>query len=163
MHMSPDAALALLPFALVIGLWVAWSDLKFMKIPNKAVIALTISFAVVGVLVLPFGEFAWRWLHLAVVLVVGFLLNMARALGAGDAKYAAAMAPFIATGDIARFMMLFAAVLFLSFFLHRILRMIAPLRNATADWESWTNAKFPMGLALGPSLAFYLAIAAFGA
>jgi len=33
---SPLAAAALLPFALFIGFWVSFSDLKFMRIPNQA-------------------------------------------------------------------------------------------------------------------------------
>ncbi len=41
-------ALWFLPFVLPIALWVAWSDMKFMKIPNKAVLALVAVFAVVG-------------------------------------------------------------------------------------------------------------------
>ena len=34
------------------------------------------------------------------------------------------------------------------------------VRRAVPDWESWTAEKFPMGLALGPGLALYLALAA---
>ena len=34
------AALTFLPFAAAIGIWVAWSDMSSMKIPNKAVLAL---------------------------------------------------------------------------------------------------------------------------
>jgi prepilin peptidase CpaA len=31
---------SLLPFVLPIAIWVAWSDMKRMKIPNKAVLAM---------------------------------------------------------------------------------------------------------------------------
>ncbi|KAJ54089.1 membrane protein [Actibacterium mucosum KCTC 23349] len=160
MHLSSTAALAFLPFASVIGLWVAWSDLKFMKIPNRAVFALALCFAVVGIVVLPFGEYLWRWSHLAVVLAIGFVLNLLRMIGAGDAKYAAAMAPFIPLGDAIWFMLLFCAILPASFFIHRGARMLPPVRKAAPDWVSWDSRKFPMGLALGPVLAIYLVFAA---
>ena len=52
--MLPNAAaLTFLPFALAIGIWVAWSDMRFMKIPNKAVLALGAVYLAVGFLVLP--------------------------------------------------------------------------------------------------------------
>ncbi len=37
-----------LPPVAAIGLWVAWSDMKFMKIPNTAVIALALAYLVIG-------------------------------------------------------------------------------------------------------------------
>ena len=42
MQTTASAALYFLPFVTVICLWVAWSDLARMKIPNYAVIALAI-------------------------------------------------------------------------------------------------------------------------
>ncbi|MDF0599804.1 prepilin peptidase [Psychromarinibacter sp. C21-152] len=149
-----------LPFVLPIGLWVAWSDLKFMKIPNKAVYALTAVFVVVGLIAVPLADYPWRLLHLVVVLVVGFGLNVAGALGAGDAKFAAAMAPFIPLADARAFLMLLAAVLLAAFVTHRAARALPALRAHTGDWTSWRRNDFPMGLALGPALVFYLALAA---
>lgn len=163
MTQSPFVALAFLPFVTVIGLWVAWSDLKFMKIPNRAVVALTLCFAVVGLAALPFTEYLWRWSHLAVVLAIGFALNMFRMVGAGDAKYAAAMAPFVALSDAIPFMFLFCAALPMSFLLHRVARRLPPVRAIAPDWVSWTSPKFPMGLALGPVLVVYLLFAAVSA
>lgn len=155
------AALVLLPFASAVALWVMWSDMKFMRIPNKAVLALVVVFLVVGPFVLPFETWLWRWLHLGVVLVVGFVLSSARLVGAGDAKFAAAMAPFIDLADIGMFAYLFAAVLMASFFTHRGARHIPAVRRATPDWESWERRKdFPMGLALGGVLILYLVLVA---
>jgi prepilin peptidase CpaA len=34
--------------------------------------------------------------------------------------------------------------------------MVPPLRRVTEDWASWTHKDFPMGLALGGTLIFYL-------
>lgn len=161
MAADATAALVFLPFAAFIAFWVMWSDMKFMRIPNKAVLALVAVFLVVGPFVLPFEAWLWRWAHLAVVLVVGFVLSSLRLLGAGDAKFAAAMAPFVDLGDLTLFVYLFAAVLLASFVTHRGARHLAVVRRATPDWESWTRKKdFPMGLALGGVLILYLALAA---
>ncbi len=47
--MTAGAATALLPFALAIGIWVSWSDMKFMKIPNKSVIALLLVWLLIAI------------------------------------------------------------------------------------------------------------------
>ncbi|MFA7433189.1 MAG: prepilin peptidase [Gemmobacter sp.] len=159
METTAATALWFLPFVVPIAIWVAWSDMKFMKIPNKAVLALAAVFLVVGPIALPLAEWGWRWTHLAVVLVIGFLMSMATMIGAGDAKFAAAMAPFIALGDLGLFMGLLAAALLGAFLAHRLLRAWPAFRNATPDWVSWTHHKFPMGLALGGALVMYLVAA----
>jgi len=110
MQMPALAALVLLLPAVLIGIWVAWNDMKFMKIPNLAVLALTAVFVVLGPIALPFDTYLWQLSHLPMVLVVGFVLNLAGAIGAGDAKFAAAMAPFFATGDLRLVMALAAAM-----------------------------------------------------
>lgn len=161
MSITAHAALWFLPFALPICIWVAWSDLKFMKIPNNSVMALTAVFLLIGLIVVPLAEYPWRLLHLVVVLVVGFALNMAGMIGAGDAKFAAAMAPFVPLGDFRLFLFLFAIVLVAAFVTHRLFRMIPAMRGLTGDWVSWTSRKFPMGLALGGSLVIYLVFGVF--
>ncbi|OLS51400.1 prepilin peptidase [Rhodovulum sulfidophilum] len=157
------AALWFLPFATPIALWAALSDLRTMTIPNRAVLALVAVYALVGFAALPLSPWAWRWLHLAVVLVLGFVLNLTGAVGAGDAKFAAAMAPFIAPPDIGAFLLLLAATIPASFVAHRLARRIAALRQALSDWASWEARDFPMALALGPALILYLGLAAIGA
>ncbi len=148
--------LAFLPFVTAIGIWVAWSDMKFMKIPNKAVLALAAVWLVVGLPVMPLNLWLWGWALGAVVLLAGFVANLGGLLGAGDAKFAAAMAPFFVAADPRYVAGLFAACLLGAFVSHRGLRLIAPYRAATADWASWTNKDFPMGLALSGTLIFYL-------
>lgn len=152
-------ALWLLIPALPVAIWVAWSDMKFMRITNRAVLVLVAGFAVAGLIALPLPDYGWRWLHLAVVLVVGFALTTAGLVGGGDSKFAAAMAPFIALGDLRFFLVLFAACLVAAFISHRLLRRIPAVTNATPDWVSWTHRKFPMGLALAGALVIYLALA----
>jgi prepilin peptidase CpaA len=155
-----SAALWFLPFVTPIALWVMWSDMATMRIPNKAVLALTLVFAVVGLVALPFEDWAWRWAHLGVVLLIGFILSAAGLLGAGDAKFAAAMAPFVAVQDLGLFLPLFAAILLAAFAAHRTVRALPALRGMTPDWASWQSKQFPMGLALGAGLVAYLGLAA---
>jgi prepilin peptidase CpaA len=150
-------------FAGPIGIWVAWNDMAFMKIPNRAVVALFAVFVVVGLLALPFEDYLWRYVQFAGVLALGFVLNAARAVGAGDAKFAAAMAPFVDPGDARVVLVLFAAVLIAAFVTHRAARTIPAMRAAFPAWESWSRKDFPMGLALGGTLIFYLLLGiAFG-
>ncbi len=151
----------LLPFALPICIWVAWSDMKFMKIPNQAVMALGIVFIVIGLIAVPLAEYPWRLLQLVVVLLIGFVLNMIGSIGAGDAKFAAAAAPYFAPGDARLLIYLFAAVLLAAFLTHRLARHVPALRRMTPDWQSWERKDFPMGLALGGTLAIYLLLGAF--
>lgn len=145
-----------------ICLWIMWSDLASMKIPNKAVLAAMVVFATVGVVLLPFDAYLWRWLQFAVVLGIGFVLSSIGALGAGDAKFAAAMALFIAPGDIAPFLLMFSFILIATFALHRAARAIPGIRNAFPTWESWHRKEFPMGIALAPALMAYFAVPLLG-
>jgi prepilin peptidase CpaA len=149
-------ALILLPFVLPICLWAAWSDMKFMKIPNKAVIALSVVFLAGGLFLLPFHDYLWALALLAIVLVIGFVMNFLNLLGAGDAKFAAAMAPYFVGADIPFVMALFAACLLGAYAGHRTMKHIGPFRRATPDWVSWTHRQFPMGLALAGALVVYL-------
>ena len=159
--MPASAALWLLPFAAPIALWAAWNDMKFMKIPNTSVLLLTLAFTLVGVIALPFDEYLWRWLQLVIILVIGFLMSVGGLIGAGDAKFAAAMAPYFAMQDGLTVAFLFAGIILVSFAAHRVARMTPAIREATPNWESWTRGDFPMGLALGGLLIVYLVLAVF--
>ncbi|MDF2140689.1 prepilin peptidase [Paenirhodobacter sp. CAU 1674] len=159
------AALVFLALVTPICIWVVYTDLKYMKIRNSAVLALLAVFALAGPLLLPLDVWAWRWSHFAVVLAVGFVLNMIAHFGAGDAKFAAAAAPFFACepGDITVIVMLLSAFLLGAFATHRIARTIPALRTMAPDWVSWTRKDFPMGLALVGTLWTYLLIVALAA
>ena len=109
MHITTYAALWFLPFVLPICVWIAWSDLRIMKIPNLAVMALVAVFLVVGLVALPLADYPWRLLHLAIVLVIGIVMNAAGMIGAGDAKFTAAAAPFVAIGDLQLLLVILAA------------------------------------------------------
>ena len=163
--LSFTEALWFFPLALPICIWVAISDLRAMRIPNVAVLALAGVFLVIGlVLVLGLGvwtfeTYLWRLAALAIVLVIGFVITSLGMVGAGDAKFAAAMAPFIAAGDGLAFLLLFSLVLIGSWITHRAAGRVPAVRRATAGWTSWDQGKlFPMGVALAGALAIYLAM-----
>ncbi len=158
--MTATAAAIFLPFAIAIGLWVAWSDMKFMRIPNQSVLALALVFALLGPFLLPWQVYLWQLAHLPALLVLGFLLNMAGAIGAGDAKFIAAMAPFFALPHLSLVMALGSAILLAAFAIHRIMGFVPVFRRATPDWESWHRRDFPMGFALAGLLIFYLTLVA---
>jgi len=145
-----------LPFAAPIAIWVAWSDMKFMRIPNKAVLALAVVYLLVGPIALPIPLWLWGWALLALALAIGFVASGLNLVGAGDAKFTAAMAPFFVGSDIRFVLVLFSACLLAGFASHRGLKHIPAFRGATPDWESWTRKEFPMGLALAATLVFYL-------
>lgn len=146
-----------LPFVLPIAIWVAWSDMARMKIPNLAVLALLAVFVVVGPFALPFETYLWHYLHFAVILVIGFCITSIGLAGAGDSKFAAAMAPFILLEDVSYFLYLMAAVTIVAFTTHRAFRRIPAVASAFPDWESFHRKDFPMGLALTCGLVLYLA------
>lgn len=149
--------------ALPISLYIAFMDMKALRIPNVAVYALVAGFAVLGLIALPLADYLWRWTHLVVVLAIGMVLNALRLLGAGDAKFAAAAAPMIALPDLGLLAYVAAAAFLAAFVAHRIARH-SPLRRLAPDWASWTSGKrFPMGLALGMALVGYLALGLFQA
>ena len=159
--LPPIAALICLPFVLAICIWVAWSDMKFMKIPNKAVVTLLLVYLGMGGIWMLFGLMAWQdvlWgLALGtIVLVIGFTVTALGMVGAGDSKFAAAMAPFFVGAQLTFVLALFAACLLGAFFTHRLVKWTPPLRRSLGDWESWNRKDFPMGLALTGTMISYL-------
>jgi prepilin peptidase CpaA len=156
---DPRDFLWFLPWTLGIAIWVAWSDMKHMKIPNKAVLALAAVWVLVGFFAVPWQHWLVGFALMALVLAIGFVANLVGLVGAGDAKFAAAMAPFFAGADLRLVLGLFAACLLGAFAAHRGLRALPAFRAATPDWASWTHHKFPMGLALGGLLVFHPVVA----
>jgi len=156
LSISAAAATWFAPFVLPICLYVCFTDMRELRITNQANLALLLVYAVVGALVLPLDAYLWRYAHFGVALVAGMALNAGGVMGAGDAKFIAAAAPFIHVGDLRFLMALGAAVTLAAFIAHRIAKL-TPLRRLAPEWESWSSGKrFPMGVALGGTLAIYL-------
>jgi prepilin peptidase CpaA len=164
MHLPATAGLVFFVLTLPICVWVAWSDMKAMRIPNKSVMILAILFVGVAPFLMPLQTVGWQLLHLVIVLLIGIVLNAAGLVGAGDAKFAAAAAPYIALADYRFLIALFAACLLGGFVTHRLAKH-SPLRKLAPEWESWSRKRdFPMGLPLASTLSIYLLLGAiFGA
>ena len=86
MEMTTQQVLWLLLPALPVALWVAWSDLKFMKITNRAVLVMAGIFLVFGLIALPLDVYGWRLVNLVVVLIIGFVANALRLIGGGGCE-----------------------------------------------------------------------------
>lgn len=167
------AAAWFLPFVLPICFYVAFTDLRNMRIKNHAVMTLALVFVVVGLFVLsPWsGEWAagrlgplsvvlpvygWQMIHIPVVLLLGIVLNAAGVMGAGDAKFCAAASAFIWVGDLMLGMVILTSTTLGAFAAHRLAKHTR-LRQVAPHWESWDRGRqFPMGLPLAGSLAIYL-------
>lgn len=156
MAISATAALWFLPFIVPLCLYAVYTDLSRMKITNRTVLAMVAVFVVVGAFVLPLDLYLWRYLHLLVALIIGMALNAAAIMGAGDSKFIAAAAPFIAIGDLQMVLALLTVCVFLALIVHRLIKRTA-LRRLAPGWTSWdAGKKFPLGFALGPTLSLYL-------
>jgi prepilin peptidase CpaA len=163
MDISPLQAGVFLILTLPSCLWSAWSDMKQMKIPNRATDLMIAVYVIAGAALVLWGgdpdwgwsDYFWRYAHFAIVLAVGLVLNALRAMGAGDVKFLAAAAPFVALGDLGVVVMIYLASLLVTFTLHRLARA-TPVSDLAPSWESWTPGKrFPMGLAFGVTLPVY--------
>lgn len=156
--LTTQQGLWFLIFAAPLCLYVAWNDLRAMKIPTWSTDALALVFVGVGLFVMPFTDYLWRYAHFGVVLVVAMLANAAGVMGAGDSKFLASAAPFVAMDDVGFVFFLLGVGLFFGYFVHRAARAVRPLRNLVPDWESWHQKKrFPMGFPMGGVMIFYLA------
>lgn len=158
---TPTGALILLVPVLPIAIWVAMNDMARMKIPNKAVLALAAVWPLLGWIAVPtWAAWFWGFGLLGIVLVAGYLLYTTGSFGAGDAKFAAAMAPIFVGADPIWLALLVAACLVGALIAHRILKAIPAVRRATPDWESWSQRIFfPLGFALSTIVVFYLVAA----
>lgn len=140
MTVSAQAAAWFLPFIVPICLYVMYTDISRMKITNVANMALAAVFVVIGLIVLPFDVYLWRLLGMVIVLVVGVILNAAGVMGAGDSKFIAAAAPFVALGDLVTLCVIFVLCLVAAVMTHRIAKM-TPLRQLAPHWTSWEQGK----------------------
>lgn len=143
----------------------AWYDLRSLRIPNWLVLSVAGVFLLVGLWGLPFDTFAWRLAQGAAVLVIGFGLFAIGAIGGGDAKMAAALAPFVAARDIASVLILYAVVSLVLLLALRLAMQLA--RHRTTGWMAVDQYSrparervFPMGLIFAITIVLYLLVGA---
>ncbi|TFL19010.1 prepilin peptidase [Jannaschia formosa] len=165
---TPLQALIFGVLTLPVTVWVIYTDVTEMKIKNLAVLAMLAVFAVAGLFLLPLGDYGWRWAQFGIVLVVGYMLSAGLGFGAGDMKYAAAVAPFVPAADVTPLAMLFVvwSVLLLALFFSA--RRSTALRSSAPGWV-WLNdqahgkahkLKTPFGVALAPTVSTYFFLGA---
>ena len=155
--LEPTDAMILLVPVLPIAIWAAISDLKRMKIPNTSVLAMAAIWPLTGWFLVGMSGWLWGMALMAIVFVAGFLLYLTGTFGAGDAKFSAAMAGIFVGGNIGEILLIIFICMIGALIVHRILRSLPFVRNATPDWESWTSRRyFPFGMALSAIAVFYL-------
>lgn len=155
--LEPTDAMILLVPVLPIAIWAAISDLKRMKIPNTSVLAMAAIWPLTGWFLVGMSGWLWGMALMAIVFVAGFLLYLTGTFGAGDAKFSAAMAGIFVGGNIGEILLIIFICMIGALIVHRILRSLPFVRNATPDWESWTRRRyFPFGMALSAIAVFYL-------
>jgi prepilin peptidase CpaA len=155
--LEPTDAMILMIPVLPIATWAAYSDMKRMKIPNTSVLAMAAIWPLLGWYLVPMTAWLWGFALMAIVFGLGFLLYLTGTFGAGDAKYAAAMAGMFVGGSISEILVLLVICMIGSLLVHRLLRSMSFVRAATPDWISWTQRRyFPFGLALSAILIIYL-------
>lgn len=160
--LEASAALWILIVTTPLAFLAAFNDLARMKLPNAIVLAVVALYVILGPFLFDFDIYLWGFVHGVVMYAVGIFAYAFMGVGAGDGKYAAAMALFIPAAD-ARFVVpLFCAYVLGAFVTHRLFRAMPVVRNATETWVSWGHKKFPVGLALAGTFSTYFACAAFG-
>lgn len=148
---------------LPICLWTVWTDVTDAKIKNVAVLALVAVFVVAAPFLMPLGEFAWRWTHMGVALALGFALFATVGIGAGDAKFMAAAAPFVALGDLSTIALIYCAFSVALVLAMALARRSARLRTAAPGWiwlEDGNRRHLPLGVGLAPTLSVYFLLGA---
>jgi prepilin peptidase CpaA len=153
MLIADPAALAVLT---ALGLAACWYDIKERRLPNTLVLAtlaagLGLAAWRGGAEVLP-----WHLAHLAVALGVGIGLYAIRALGAGDAKYYAALAAWFTLGDGLKLLMAvsFAGlVLALGWLAWRKFFGNSAPRKPIKDMDDMDKVPFGVAMATGAVLA----------
>ena len=147
--------------------YIVFSDLRYMRIYNWSNIALFLIFLILSPFFFEWIEIGWRLVAAAVMFAVGFVLNISRLLGGGDAKFLPAAAPYVALSDATFVMVLLAALSIIIVILHRAMLLIPPFKRQVADWVSWNDPRMngrpatPYGVALAATLSAYLFLKAF--
>jgi prepilin peptidase CpaA len=131
--------------------------MKFMRIPNVACYSLFIGFLLLGPLIFDLNEYGIRIAQGIIMLIVGFFATSIGLVGGGDAKFTAALAPYVALTQIFPFVFIIGIMSIVSIVLHKLVGVTPGLKNLIKDWDSWnTHGMFPFGVTLAGSLIVYL-------
>lgn len=132
---------------------VAYSDLRYMRIPNLLSLIAAAVFVVFAA-ILPPNDLMVRLIVAGVVFALGFLAFAFRLVGGGDVKFLPVLMLFVPFGKLAIFCNTFSAALILGIGAVLALRRLPA--SAGWGWKSFSGTpKFPMGISIaGAGLAF---------
>ena len=139
--------------------YVIWSDLKSLRIPNWCVLAVLGVYVVTGLWGLPIETFLWRLAYAAGFLVIGFgIFALAGGkVGAGDMKLITVLIPFVSASDVLFVLFVYGLVTLVGLMIHRLIR--ARLRGRKNGWMAIDQAiYYPVGLVLGVTTLIYLGV-----
>ncbi|MDW4550600.1 prepilin peptidase [Defluviimonas sp. D31] len=139
---------ALIPLVLVAPLlvWMAYGDLRFLRIPNLLCIAMVAVFAV-AVLVAPPPDLVARLVVAGAIFGLGFVTFCLGLFGGGDVKALSALMLFVPAATLPLFCMVFSASMMIG--IAFVLGLRAIPATGALDWASMERSrKFPMGVSI---------------
>lgn len=155
--MTTTTALVSLALVALPCLYAAWSDLRYMRLPNALSLAMIALFLVSAPFLMDLSEMGWRLGIAFAALVITFLLNAGGVIGGGDAKFGSAAMLFVApvTDHITLFLQVLGMMALAGVVTHRLAARV-PLMQGLG-WQSFSErGSFPFGLSIAPALLFYL-------
>ncbi|MEL6264273.1 MAG: prepilin peptidase [Pseudomonadota bacterium] len=167
MIMEPTALAIAMAGLVPLLVYVMWSDMKTMRIPNMASLLIFLVFIPTGLMGLPIEVFGWRLLHTAIAFAIAFgLFQIAGGrVGGGDLKLVIALTPYVPGVYLGVILVTWSAVTLVS------LAAFYGLRLALAGRETGYVALertpppghrfpyFPAGVSIGISFILYFALA----
>lgn len=127
-------------------LYVGYSDLRYMKIPNVLSIIAIVGFAA-SLLFFPAEDLMMRVVAASCVFALGFLGFCFRMLGGGDVKILSVLILFVPVSSLSIFMYAFSAALILG--VAAVVTLRARPIHAIKDWQtSRASGKLPMGISI---------------
>lgn len=150
-------------FALLPFIWIAaYTDLHSMLLKNWMTATVALLFLPLGLALLPFDEFIYRLGIMFAVGVVLTFMGLLKAFGMGDAKYIAALTPYIAPEDYFSVLLVLSFTNLFALGLIGAASRIAAVRALTPHWKSWSAKHLPMGLSISATALFYFSFRALG-
>ena len=136
-------------------------DLKYFRIPNLLVLAILAVFLAGVAPFLSMDELYRRGLLAIIVLGVGFVLALVRALGAGDVKTLAVFVLFLEDYELASALIALALASLVGLIIIKVMRPMVLRKNyePITEWQCWHDSQhFPFGFALAGALFMVIGI-----
>ena len=137
---------ALIPLVLIAPLlvWMAYGDLRSLRIPNLLCIVMVAVFAATA-LIAPPPDLVARLVVAGAVFAIGFVTFCLGLFGGGDVKALSALFLFVPVATLPLFCMVFSASMMIG--IAFVLGLRAIPATGALDWASMDRSrKFPMGV-----------------